>query len=144
LLAIIYAASPYDILPDLFIGWGWVDDIIIFYLLWKYVIKPMKMRYHQEDIHPDRNESFEHSHDSQSENTRRESDFTQNTSEKDPYAILGIEHNATKAQIKEAYRQLANKYHPDKVQHLGDEFRELAEIRFKDIHRAFEQLIDKK
>lgn len=141
LLAIIYAASPYDILPDFVIGWGWIDDIIIFYLLWKYVIKPLRMHIRQEDIHPDRNESSEHSYNSQSENTRKASYFT---SDKNPYDVLGLEHNATQAQIKNAYRQLVNKYHPDKVQHLGDEFKELAESRFKEIQRAFEQLIDKK
>ena len=32
----------------------------------------------------------------------------------DPYKVLGVSPNATEAQIKEAYRELAKKYHPDK------------------------------
>ena len=29
ILAVLYILSPYDILPDLLIGWGWLDDIVI-------------------------------------------------------------------------------------------------------------------
>ena len=61
----------------------------------------------------------------------------------DSYKILGIERGASQDEIKQAYRQLANKYHPDKVAHLGDEFRELAEIRFKEIQRAYQELTRK-
>ncbi len=44
----------------------------------------------------------------------------------------------TKAEIKKAYRAMAKKYHPDKVASLGDEFKELAERKFKDINEAYE------
>lgn len=32
----------------------------------------------------------------------------------DPYAILGLDRQATKSDVKRAYRQLANEWHPDK------------------------------
>ena len=49
---------------------------------------------------------------------------------KDYYQILGIERNATPEQIKQSYRKLARKFHPD-VNKEKD-----AETRFKEIGEA--------
>jgi curved DNA-binding protein len=54
---------------------------------------------------------------------------------KDYYKDLGIGKNATTAEIKKAYRTLANKYHPDKTR--GDK---ASEEKFKDINEANEVL----
>lgn len=52
---------------------------------------------------------------------------------KDYYKVLGIPRNATKEDIKKAYRQLAHKFHPDKG---GDE------ARFKELNEAYQVLSD--
>ena len=57
---------------------------------------------------------------------------------KDYYKILEIAPAATSDVIKQAYRRLAFKYHPDKT--FGDP---LAENKFKDIVEAYETLSDK-
>ncbi len=54
------------------------------------------------------------------------------------YEILGIERNSTEEDIKKAYRQLALKYHPDRVTHLGEDVRKAAEEKFKKIQQAYE------
>ncbi|HQT91037.1 MAG TPA: DnaJ C-terminal domain-containing protein [Candidatus Kryptobacter bacterium] len=56
---------------------------------------------------------------------------------KDYYKELGVGKTATSAEIKKAYRTLANKYHPDKTK--GDK---AAEEKFKDINEANEVLSD--
>jgi len=58
--------------------------------------------------------------------------------EKDFYKTLGVERNATDAEIKKAYRRMAQKYHPDKNE--GDK---TAEKKFKEIGEAYETLSDK-
>ena len=56
---------------------------------------------------------------------------------KDYYEILGLKRNASQKEIKQAFRRLARKHHPDV--NPGDKG---AEERFKDINRAHEVLSD--
>src|SRR5690606_39283271 len=51
----------------------------------------------------------------------------------DPYALLGISVDMTRGEAKKAYRAKLALYHPDKVAHLADEFRDLADSRKLDI-----------
>jgi molecular chaperone DnaJ len=57
---------------------------------------------------------------------------------RDYYEVMGVPKNATEAEIKQAYRRLAKKYHPDL--HPGDKE---AEAKFKEINEAYEVLSDK-
>ena len=147
ILALLYVLSPYDIFPDFFaIGWGWLDDLIVLGLLWRYLNSLGKKPLGSQQFYRQHQRSYEN----------RDNDrFTQDKSHrsapgseevdrpKDPYEVLDIPRNASSAEIKNAYRQLANKYHPDKVLHLGEEFRKLAEERFKAIEKAYRELMPK-
>jgi len=53
------------------------------------------------------------------------------------YDILGVSRNASKKEIRQAYRRLARKHHPDV--NPGDK---QAEERFKEINRAYEAVSD--
>lgn len=55
---------------------------------------------------------------------------------KDYYAVMGVPRDATADQVKQAYRKLARKYHPD-VSKEAD-----AEVRFKELGEAYEVLRD--
>lgn len=54
--------------------------------------------------------------------------------------VLGVGPDATEAEIVSAYRNMARKYHPDRVEGLGPEFDELAERRMKEINEAYTRL----
>jgi len=58
-----------------------------------------------------------------------------------PYEVLGLEPNASVEEIREAFHRLAVQYHPDKVHHMGEDFREMAHFRFKELMRAYETLL---
>lgn len=54
------------------------------------------------------------------------------------YAVLGLHPGADFDTTKKAYRKLSMKYHPDKVRHLGDEFKDVAEEKMKEINAAYD------
>ncbi len=59
---------------------------------------------------------------------------------KDPYQILGVNRNSTDEEIKDAYRQLARKYHPD---NYGDNpLSDLAEEKMQEINEAYDAIMN--
>tara|TARA_B100000073_G_C23318364_1_gene405710 strand:- start:94 stop:534 length:441 start_codon:yes stop_codon:yes gene_type:complete len=60
--------------------------------------------------------------------------------EEAPYRVLEISRSASDNEVKRAFRKMANKYHPDKVSHLGKEMQKLAEDKFKAVNDAYQQI----
>lgn len=56
------------------------------------------------------------------------------------YKILEIEKSATNAEVKAAFRTMAKKYHPDKLQHMDAAYRAGAEEKFRKVQEAYEQI----
>lgn len=56
------------------------------------------------------------------------------------YKILEIEKAATNDEVKKAYRRMAMKYHPDKVAHLGEDYKKAADEKFKKVNEAYEKI----
>jgi DnaJ like chaperone protein len=149
ILAGIYTLNPYDILPDFMVGWGWLDDLIIWILVWRYFVSLKKKlagtgRYYQ-STEGGFNKARGGNYSGQGRSDSKDQ-FSQDSARQqwDPYRVLGIDGNASNEEIKHAYRELASKYHPDKLEHLGDEFRVLAETRFKEIQQAYQELTAKR
>jgi hypothetical protein len=127
LLLAVYVLSPIDLVPDLILGLGWLDDlaligVVLYYFFYKQKIgeQPGKGREFREGFGAEQK--------------------GKSASPLSPYEVLGVEKTATMEEIKAAYRRLAGQYHPDKVTHLGEEFRVLAERKFKDIQEAYREL----
>jgi len=124
--AILYVLFPRDLVPDFLAGWGWLDDAAVLYFLWRYYRRQRLLK----EASTGSNQTGQTADDQQP-----------HTGDANPYTVLEIEPDASKEEIKAAYRRLAAQYHPDKVQHLGREIRELAEARFREIQQAYDILM---
>ena len=60
--------------------------------------------------------------------------------EKAAYRILDVSPSVSNDELKRAFRKMANKFHPDKVAHLGVEMQKLAEEKFKAVNDAYQQI----
>ena len=118
----------------MFSFWGRIDDLIVLYLAWRYY-RGLFGWGKQTESSPGQDQ------------TRQSGPNTQhdplNSPPKTPLEVLGLAPGASASEIKEAYRKLAAQYHPDKVSHLGEEFRLLAEQRFREIQAAYDALSKK-
>lgn len=56
------------------------------------------------------------------------------------YKILEIEKSATDAEVKKAFRTMAKKYHPDKLQHMDEAYRKGAQEKFLKVQEAYEHI----
>jgi DnaJ like chaperone protein len=56
------------------------------------------------------------------------------------YRVLGIEPTATDDEVKKAYRQMAVKFHPDKVAQMGEEYQKGAKEKFQKIQDSYDAI----
>lgn len=123
LLVFLYVRSPIDLIPD---GTpvGFLDDILI--ATGAYVWLRRRMGIDQP---------------SPRQEQRQETKRTVHTDTGwDPYAVLGLGHGASPAEISRAYRSQMKRYHPDRVDDLGEELQRVAHEKTLEIQRAYEEL----
>ena len=61
---------------------------------------------------------------------------------KDPYAVLGVSKDATDDEIKNAYRELARKYHPDN--YTDNPLSDLAGEKMQEINEAYDAIMNRR
>lgn len=131
LLAVIYLLFPFDLIRDFIPFIGYLDDILL--IVWIiYLINKRKHFYFRQQNKYEQGNSYNNCSGGFEEKI------------KDPYEILGVSKNCVKSEVKKAYRDLASKYHPDKVAHLGDDFKEYANQKFIEINNAYEKIFSEK
>lgn len=104
---------------------------IVGYSMVGFVIKKMKTK-----------EQTGSTSDGQSYKTQQEKSKSatwESVNEEEKYRnVLGLKSVFTVQDVKQAYHKLLSKYHPDKVNHLGDEFKRIAQVRTREINEAYE------
>ncbi|HET8809243.1 MAG TPA: TerB family tellurite resistance protein [Flavobacteriaceae bacterium] len=56
------------------------------------------------------------------------------------YKILEIEKTATDEEVKKAFRTMAKKYHPDKLQHMDEAYQKGAQEKFTKVQEAYDKI----
>ena len=129
--AIIYVVVPWDF--DFVPFVGRLDDLLVLglavYYYWKRTTK--------------NDESFRTSR-RRGATEEKDRPGGEEDESRDPYLLLGVGRKDGQARIKKAYRDLLGRYHPDRVQHLGEEFQRLAAEKTVRINRAYEQIREEK
>ncbi|MFW6147410.1 MAG: DnaJ domain-containing protein [Thermodesulfobacteriota bacterium] len=145
LLLILYALSPVDLIPEWIAGhFGLIDDVIVIGVIyWYFIHRPAKMKAQRAQYQKTSSSQRQERKEEGFKNNHQGSQTGKGFAKRDPYEVLGLSRGASLDEVKNAYRQLANKYHPDKVNHLGEEFKQLAEKRFKEIQEAYQELAGK-
>ena len=132
-LALIYFILPYDLVPDFLGLLGRIEDVLILvFVLYRYFRKP-PLEYETADDSGRAESAGGSTQGAQSGERNRASDF-------DPYEILGVDASASKEEIAAAFRREAAKYHPDKVNHLGEDLQKVAHERMLAIQKAYDAL----
>ena len=120
--ALLYLVIPWDF--DFIPIAGRLDDLLVLFLAFNYAWKRKKA---SPEMPAGGAEAGEEEELAEEE-------------ERDPYRLLEVERGASEEQVRKAYRDLLARYHPDRVHHLGEEFRLMASRKTVALNRAYDKI----
>jgi hypothetical protein len=140
-LCVLYVLSPVDLLPDVLGLPGRFDDLLValgtLYYLYTHSKKiPGAGRSRRAGAANEGRRGQEERReykDSSSGRAAREP--------YDPYSVLEVNRGEDLEGIRSRYKEKLLQYHPDRVQHLGKEFQDMAELRTKEITEAYQRIL---
>lgn len=121
-LALLYAGSPIDLIPDV-PPFGFIDDVIVLLTAFWWI----RQRLEKIPFDP-------------AAERRKPPAPAEKREVWDPYAVLGIKPGASRDQVTQAYREQMKLYHPDRVAELGEELQRVAHHKAIEIQRAYKEL----
>lgn len=128
-VGILYFLLPRDLVPDPVPLLGRLDDILLAFFLYR--------RYRRAKRATEAAEQPKEETRTGTQTAERES------RSKTPYEVFGLDEGASLDEVEKRYRELMTQYHPDKVNHLGPELRELAHEKSIEIQSAYARLKEK-
>jgi DnaJ-domain-containing protein 1 len=99
-----------------------------------------KAREAEQDLKRKREEEQRAREQKRKDESSRKSNSSAPTTKNGAYygKVLGLVGKVTMSDVKKKYRELVSQYHPDKVNHLGDKLKKVAEQEMKEINEAYE------
>jgi uncharacterized membrane protein YkvA (DUF1232 family) len=132
--AVLYLLFPRDLIPDFMgRGLGLIDDAAVIGLL-----TYLQRRYRRD--YAARAAQEGDASDPGGRGAAASDRDADRDADRDPFRVLGIERSASADDIRAAYKARMSEYHPDKVEHLGIELREVAHRKVLEIQRAYREL----
>lgn len=140
---LLYFLFPIDLVPDLFLpGIGSVDDLLLFFIAFSKIagyVGPEHVARARSVLTFDRRRQQRSNDAGREASGHHTSPGREQRRTEDDYArILGLTGDRSPATVKARLAELAKQYHPDRVQHLGEEFRKMAEQKMTDINAAYQ------
>jgi DnaJ like chaperone protein len=126
IFGLVYFLFPFDLIRDFIPYIGYFDDLAL--IIWIIYL----LNKNRQTINSKKQKT--------GFNNFNSSGFSDKNRIKTCFEVLGLNENCSNEEIKKAYRALVSKYHPDKVEHLGDDFKEFAHEKFVEIKNAYEEI----
>lgn len=141
LLCALYVLSPVDLLPDFLGVPGRLDDLILALGTLFYIYSASKKIPGRGGSGRERASREGRQDPRDARGSGGAASERAGRSSVDPYVVLGVSPGEDLEEIRRRYKEKLLQYHPDRVQHLGKEFAEMAEGKTKEITEAYQQIL---